>query len=220
PFSRASSSSPSFLAACFICFASVQELCFSASPSGAVSTKRCFSYLAILIAPLLSRAQDANSSEHEPKDRGSVGGSVYVKEGEVVKDVVVVGGSAIVDGKVTGDCVVVFGKGKIGPKAHISGDLTVVMGSLNMDPNATVEGEQHVVMPSHFTVPHGLKWLPEWVNDGLLMGRPLPHQHRWAWVIAGIFLALYLLIALLFPGAIRASMSTLETRPGSSLLTG
>src|SRR5256885_6463564 len=235
PSCRTSSSSPLLLAACFICFAWVPELCFSALPSGAVSMICRFLYFAAIMLPFLSGAQDTDQPESaEPsnghrhihhssssaKDRVAVGGSVHVKEGETVKDVVVVGGSAVVEGKVMGDIVVVFGKATLGPKAYISHDLTVVMGALDADPDATIKGEQHVVMPNHFSFPRGLKWLPEWVHDGLMMGRPLPHQHRWAWVIAGIFLALYLLIALLFPGAIRASMSTLETRPGSSLLTG
>jgi uncharacterized RDD family membrane protein YckC len=197
--------------------------------------KRPLVYCLVILASVLSRAQDAATQDPAPadppeipfkftsssgKDRVAVGGSVHVKEDEVVKDVVVVVGSAIIDGKVTGDFVVVLGNAKLGPKAHLSRDLTVVMGSLDADPNAVIKGEQHIVAPTQFTVPNSLKWVPQWFHKGLLLGRPLPHQYAWAWIVSAIFIALYLLIALLFPGPVRASVNVLQTRPGTSLLTG
>jgi uncharacterized RDD family membrane protein YckC len=62
--------------------------------------------------------------------------------------------------------------------------------------------------------------VPQWFGKGLLLGRPLPHQYLWAWIVAAIFIALYLLIALLFAGPVGASVNVLQTRPGTSLLTG
>ena len=95
--------------------------------------KRNILYFIVLLIGIVSRAQDADTDTNtvfEPsnipfqistssgKDRVAVGGNIHVKAGEVVHDVVVVGGSAVVDGKVTGDFVVVFGTAKLGPTAE------------------------------------------------------------------------------------------------------
>ena len=56
-------------------------------------------------------------------------------------DVVVVGGSARVDGQVNGEVVVVGGSLNLGPEANISGDVTVVGGTLSRAPGATIGGE-------------------------------------------------------------------------------
>lgn len=190
-------------------------------------------YFGFLAAALLGQAQEAEKPEipsdfpikirsSSGKDRVAVGNSIEIKEGEVVKDVVVVGGSAIINGKVTGDLVVVCGKAEIGPKAELLRDLVVVAGAVDIHTNAIIKGEQRVMVGPNinFGVPRALKWVPQWFSQGLLLGRPLPHQYAWAWIVAGLFILFYLLLALLFPGAIRASVTVLETRPGSSLLTG
>lgn len=196
--------------------------------------KRNTLYFFVLLVGTLSRAQDTDSNQipnpsdfpvqistSSGRDRVSVGGSVHVKSNEVVHDVVVVGGSAIVEGKVTGDFVVVFGTAKIGPTAELKRDLTVVMGTLDAHPDAKVGGERTVVgANTSMQVPAALRWVPQWFSKGLMLGRPLPHQYAWAWVVAGIFILLYLLLALLFRGPVGACVSVLETRPGSSLLTG
>jgi uncharacterized RDD family membrane protein YckC len=65
-----------------------------------------------------------------------------------------------------------------------------------------------------------LKWPAQWFNTGLLFARPLPHQYLWSWMIAGVALLLYLVIAVLFPRQIQASVAVLEEKPGSSLFAG
>ena len=75
-------------------------------------------------------------------DRVRFGGSVTVEEGEsVAGDVVVIGGSARIDGEVLGDVVVVGGSLRMGPHADISKDAVVVGGTLDRDPGARVGGE-------------------------------------------------------------------------------
>ena len=77
-----------------------------------------------------------------PKRRGAVvriGGSVKVASDEhVTDDVVVVGGSADIDGEVDGDVVVVGGSATLGPQAAIGKDVVIVGGVLNQDPTATI----------------------------------------------------------------------------------
>ena len=144
-----------------------------------------------------------------------------MKEGEEVADVVVILGSAVVNGKVTGDFVVVGGSAELGPKAEVDNDLVVVGGVLKADPEAKVNGKRVVLgIGSKVLNMPGCKGLEDWIGHGLFLGRPLPPQVRWSWIVAGIFLALYLLLAVLFPGPLQASIGVLETRPGSSFLTG
>jgi hypothetical protein len=193
-------------------------------------------YFLILFLGTFARAQDTNTapvsddadspfpirfSSSSGRDRVAVGGRVHVKPGEVANDVVVVGGTALIEGRVTGDFVVVLGTAKLGPTAEIQRDLVVVMGTLEADPKAIIKGEQQVVGPmGNMELPAALAWVPQWFSKGLMLGRPLPHQYAWAWIVAGMFIVLYLLIALLFPGPVRAGVAVLETRPGTSLLTG
>jgi hypothetical protein len=70
-----------------------------------------------------------------------IGGSVEVQNDEYVRgDVVVIGGSANVNGEVDGEVVVVGGSARLGPQADVRGDVTVVGGGLSRDAGATVRG--------------------------------------------------------------------------------
>jgi uncharacterized RDD family membrane protein YckC len=150
------------------------------------------------------------------------GNDVTVKENETAHDVVVIGGSAIIDGKVTGDLVVVLGRAQLGPKSEVRRDLTVVGGTLDVDPGAKISRHRVVVGGNHKILQHlvWLKWPSQWFNTGLLMARPLPHQYGWSWAVAGIAFLLYVVIAVLFPRQVQASVTALEERPGNALLTG
>ena len=70
-----------------------------------------------------------------------IGGSVTVDNDEYVRgDVVVVGGSANINGEVAGEVVVVGGSARFGPQADIGRDITVVGGGISRDPGATIRG--------------------------------------------------------------------------------
>ena len=55
-------------------------------------------------------------------------------------DVVVIGGSATINGEVDGEVVVVGGSARFGPQADVRGDITVVGGGLSRDPGAVIRG--------------------------------------------------------------------------------
>ena len=155
-------------------------------------------------------------------DLVTMGNNIIVKEGETARDVVVMGGSAMIDGTVTGDLVVIMGKAKLGPTAVVRHDVVVVGGTLEADPLARI-GHDRVVIGGNeeFLRKLGwLKWPAQWFNTGLLLARPLPHQYLWSWMIAGVALLLYLVIAVLFPRQVQASVAVLEEKPGSSLFAG
>src|SRR5687767_13115489 len=128
------------------------------------------------------------SSRQSLNDLVVIGNDVVVKEGETARDVVVIAGSALIDGTVTGDLVVVLGKAKLGPNAVVRRDLVVVGGTLEADPAARISRDRVVIGASN-TLVQGLGWLrwpSQWFNAGLLYARPLPHQYVWSWAIAAI----------------------------------
>jgi nitrate reductase NapE component len=70
-----------------------------------------------------------------------IGGSVSVDSDELVRgDVVVIGGSANINGEVDGEVVVVGGSARFGPQADVRRDITVVGGGLARDPGAVIRG--------------------------------------------------------------------------------
>ncbi len=164
----------------------------------------------------------SRNSRQSLNDVVVVGNDVTIKEGETAHDVVVVAGSAQVDGTITGEFVVIFGNVKVGPTANIRRGLQVIAGDLDADPAAHIGRDRVVIGRSHGSLKKlsWIGWPAQWFNTGLLMARPLPHQYGWSWAIAGIALLLYLTLAVLFPRQVQASVVALEERPGNSLLTG
>ena len=75
-----------------------------------------------------------------------IGGSVSVDSDEYVRgDVVVIGGSATINGEVNGEIVVVGGSARFGPQADVRGDITVVGGGLSRDSGAVIRGAIHEI---------------------------------------------------------------------------
>jgi hypothetical protein len=68
------------------------------------------------------------------------GGSVTVEPEETVKDIVVIGGSADIQGQVQRDVVVIGGGVDLGPHADIGKDVTVIGGTVHRDPGARIGG--------------------------------------------------------------------------------
>lgn len=181
---------------------------------------------AIVEAPLMGR-----SRRHEIVVLGE---NVTVKRNETANSVVVIGGDAIIEGDVRGEVVVIFGSAKItgrvgrqlivvlgeataGPKAEIDGEAVVIGGRFKSDPGARLHRNHIAVTLGPMPQMHALQ---NWISQGLLMGRPLPPGVGFSWVIAGMALAVYLLVALMFPASVRACVTTLEERPGATVLAG
>lgn len=84
--------------------------------------------------------------ERRGDDVVRVGGGVQVRADEhITGDVVAIGGSADVDGRVDGELVVIGGSARLGPAAEISRDVTVVGGRLERDPGAVIRGNVHEI---------------------------------------------------------------------------
>jgi len=75
-----------------------------------------------------------------------IGGSVEVRSDEhVTGDVVAIGGSARVDGRVDGEVVVIGGSLYLGPNAVIRNDVVAVGGGIQRDPGAVINGRMQEV---------------------------------------------------------------------------
>jgi hypothetical protein len=79
-----------------------------------------------------------SKAKRRPSDRVTFGGSTIVRKGERVKDVVTLGGHAVVQGIVEGDVVVFGGSVEIEDGAEVFGELVAVGGSISTDPGAII----------------------------------------------------------------------------------
>lgn len=76
------------------------------------------------------------------RDLAIIGGDLELQEGgRVDGDVVVLGGSAVIDGEVDGSLAVLGGTIDLRAHAHVGNDLFTLGATVTRDPAATVEGE-------------------------------------------------------------------------------
>lgn len=139
--------------------------------------------------------------------------------GPVGDSAVAVLGNTYVNSKIGGEAVAVLGDVELGPTAEVDGDVVSVGGVVKRDPGAIIHGNvQNVAFAGG--VAH-LDSLHAWFRECLLLGRPLGFAAHlgFAWMFAIAFLVLYLLVALVFGSGVNKCVTTLETRPGSSILT-
>jgi uncharacterized RDD family membrane protein YckC len=152
----------------------------------------------------------------------SVFGSSRVTGGSVGDSVVSVFGTTRVNARVHGEVVAVFGNVELGPDAEIDGHISCVGGSVKRDPHAIVHGQVNNVAfgPSFDGADGAFVGFHAWINQCLFLGRPLAFgaDLLWAWWIAFALLGFYALLALIFPRRIEKCMTTLDERPGFSIL--
>ena len=139
----------------------------------------------------------------------AVGGAVTVAEHARVRgDVQAMRGSVTIQGEVGGDVQALAGDVTLGPHAHVVGSVNAMGGKVNRDPGAEVEGsiEEKAIGPLRYLA-HG--------RDMGAVGRIL--------VMVGmllLWLALALLVALLFGPRLARIASFAARRPGLSAAAG
>jgi hypothetical protein len=69
------------------------------------------------------------------------GGTITVEEHERVREVVAIGGSASVRGRVDGDVVTIGGGVHLGPNAVVNGSVTTIGGGIRREPGSEVRGD-------------------------------------------------------------------------------
>lgn len=157
-----------------------------------------------------------STSAGDAGDVVSVMGETRVTGG-TARDVVAVLGNVYVNGKVSGDVVATFGNVELGPQAEVNGDVVTVGGTLQRDAAAVVRGDVKNIFPF---ASGSFAWLQPWARHCLILGRPLAIAPGlgWAWGLALGFLALYVLIGVLFRDTVDRSVRTFEAQPGRCII--
>jgi uncharacterized RDD family membrane protein YckC len=149
-----------------------------------------------------------------------IGGSAKVA-GKVERSVVVVGGDAEINGEVGEDVIVIMGHVHLGPKAVLHHDLVTVGGTADITDGAKVDGTTQEVAVG---LPLGpflrLGWLKDWLHNCAWKLRPLSLQVGWVWWFAIASFFLYLLIAVLFPHPVECCWKQLAARPATTFAVG
>ncbi len=138
--------------------------------------------------------------------------------GPVGEGVIALFGNVYVNSEVGQDVVAVFGNVQLGPDAIVNGETVSVGGSIARDPASKIlGGQQQIGFGQHLG---DLTWLKAWFENCLLYGRPLAFDSSvaWAWWLALGFLGLYVLMAVMFDGSVQRCVTTLEERPGESVI--
>ena len=135
-------------------------------------------------------------------------------------DVVAVLGSVTINGFVDGEVVAVLGSVQLGPEARVKGDIVAVGGRLIRAPGAQIDGSVQQLPFFSGGVPN-FTGLRVWVRECLMYGRPLAFHADlvWAWGLADVFFAVYLLLALIFGRPMVKCAEVLEQRPVYTILT-
>lgn len=147
-----------------------------------------------------------------------IGGSARV-EGKVRAAVVTIGGDADISGEVGDAAVAVMGSVKLAPTAKVRGDAVSVGGSVDVAEGASVGGHTQEVNFGGWQLPK-LHWLQQWLRECVFKGRPLAPTVGWLWIVTGGYFLVYLLVALAFPGAVQSCVQRLTEQPATTFLTG
>lgn len=152
---------------------------------------------ALVLAPALAAAQAPEPGAAIYRLTGAriaLGQDIRVDRDEEVSDaVVVIGGSATVDGRVRDGIVVVGGNLTLGPTADVRGDIVLVGGQMTRDPAARQWGSVSYVTFGEWSRRRG-GWFPRF--DFGEVGRWLSLAGTLARVsVLGVLMALLLLVA-------------------------
>lgn len=166
------------------------------------------------------------------------GSSLELRAGDRAEEVVVILGSATINGTVEGAVVVLLGSLELGSTSVIEGDAVVVGGSTKVLPGAVAEGDLVLVggaldAPVEFSPGGELAvvgvgvgptevFAPvfAWFTKGLLWGRLLVPELLWMWILVVVFALLYLATNAIFERPVRDVASALASKPLTCFLVG
>jgi hypothetical protein len=129
-------------------------------------------------------------------------------DGSVAGEAVAILGDNTIDGVVRGNAVAIMGDLTLGPNARVGGDAICIGGNFQRQPGARVAGNvvvKGIASRIHLRSPLRQLWLR-------------PPGFGWVWLANFSILAVYALVAFLFPRAILNCGNMLVERPVLSLL--
>jgi uncharacterized RDD family membrane protein YckC len=186
--------------------------------------------------PVPDPAPPTPRNRRSSRDIIRTGVDVVIAAGEEAHDIVVVGADLIVEGEVSGDVVVVGGTARI--RGRVDGDVVNVGRGLWVENGGLIEGDAigvggGIVREDGATIRghignYGAAALPRqqrdrimlFLNECVLLGRPLSFKVGWVWMVWLTLLLLHALLAVMLPGATQATLRTMRERPGGTALLG
>jgi uncharacterized RDD family membrane protein YckC len=188
------------------------------------------------------RAQE-DRLDHDPRAQVwghpvlRLGQDLTLKETDTARNVVVIFGSATIDGFVDGDVFVWLGDAQLSNTAVIRGSLVIIGGNATVASNAVIRRDLVVIggltelaagfFPGGEHVAFGDRGLGDrirqvvpWITRGLMWGRPIVPNLPWVWWIFGLFFTVHFLMNLVFHEPVRAAAKTLTARPLSAFMAG
>lgn len=149
----------------------------------------------------------------------AIGGDATAR-GKVGDAVVAIAGKAEALGEVRDAVVAIMGDVRIGSNAVVRGDVVSIGGKVAVEEGAQIKGQIVEVGVAQYPILAPLKGVADWLRHCVLKFRLLAPQPGWYWVVAGIFLLLYLLIAAATPRPVAACVKELTERPATTFLVG
>ena len=165
-----------------------------------------------------------------------IGQNYTLRTNDVAREVLVIAGDAVIEGRVDRDVVVVLGKAQLASTAVIDGSFVVIAGTAVVAEGAQVR--EDVIVAGGLDSPAGfnpgghhvvvgtagmgtrLRGIVPWLTQGLLLARPIVPGLAWVWSIAFVFFLVNLLLNLIFDAPVRAATVTMRATPLSSFMTG
>lgn len=149
----------------------------------------------------------------------AIGGDATAR-GKVGDAVVAIAGNAEALGEVRDAVVAIMGDVRIGSNAVVRGDVVSIGGKVEVAEGAQIKGQIVEVGVAQYPILAPLKGVADWLRHCVLKFRLLAPQPGWYWVVAGIFLLLYVLIAAATPRPVAACVKELTERPATTFLVG
>jgi uncharacterized RDD family membrane protein YckC len=163
-------------------------------------------------------------------------GDYTLKAGDTARQVVVIGGNAKIDGRVTDNVVVILGKAELGSTAVVEDSFVAVASTVDIAEGAKVNhdfvvvgeaqaptsfqpGGEHVIIGTA-GFGEGLRSLVPWLTHGLLLARPIVPWLGWVWIAAAMFFFINLCVNALFDTPVRACTTILHATPLSTFMAG
>ena len=146
-----------------------------------------------------------------------IGGNAEI-QGQVNGELVVIGGRATISGTVDRDMVVVLGSAEVRSNATLNGEAVLIGGPFSISSEANLAREKVEVALGN--VMPRVEWFKRWIFECLILGRLLSYELAWPWTVAAGFLVVYFFALVLFPGAVKSTVKTIETRPVASICSG
>lgn len=136
-------------------------------------------------------------------------------------EVVVIGGTAEIYGRVRHQVVAVLGKVKLGPSASVGGQVVGIGGGVERAKGSKVRGQVvSIPLPGIGEVLEMPEFLKRAFTQLVLKLRPLSFNVPWSWALFGTLVLVSILLTALFPGGMARTVQTLDSRPVGSFFMG